>query len=79
VVGAHFLPLARVFAAPIFVRLALALVLVVVVGGLLVLARGGDWRPWTGVAAGFAVLWFSGSAATRASRPTPGATTPIGR
>ena len=64
-VGAHFLPLARVFTARVFVHLAVTLVVVGVAGALLVLFLDATWRPWIGVVAGLAVLWFSGPGVPR--------------
>lgn len=65
VVGAHFLPMARGFAAPVFTRLGLILVGVGVLGGLATaLSRAestGHALAFTGTAAGFAILACSAS------------------
>jgi hypothetical protein len=68
VVGAHFLPMGRVFTAPVFLSLGLTLVGIGVLGGLLALAHTNAWVPWTGIAAGLAVLAASASGARASHR-----------
>lgn len=60
VLGVHFVPFARAFAAPVFAVLGWALVGVAVVGALVTLATGdGDAAPATASVAGFVLLGFS--------------------
>lgn len=56
VVGAHFVPFASAFAAPVFRLLGLALVAIGAVGAVAALAGAGDAPEATGVAAGSALL-----------------------
>jgi gamma-glutamylcyclotransferase (GGCT)/AIG2-like uncharacterized protein YtfP len=58
-VGLHFLPFARAFRAGIFAALAWTLIAIAVVGGVLTVLVDPRASPWTGVAAGFALLAFS--------------------
>lgn len=64
VVGAHFLPMARAFRAPVLRAVGLALGAVAVLGAVLVLALGPGWPvSATAVAAGFTLLaaaWSGG-------------------
>jgi hypothetical protein len=69
VVGAHFLPMARAFRAPVFRALGLGLVLVALVGGVLTLLDGAGWASATGVAAGFALLAAAASGVVRRRQP----------
>jgi hypothetical protein len=69
VVGAHFLPMARAFRAPVFRALGLGLVLVALVGGVLTLLDGTGWASATGVAAGFALLAAAASGVVRRRQP----------
>lgn len=60
VLGVHFVPFARAFAAPVFALLGWALVAVAVVGGVVTLATGdADVAPATATVAGFVLLAFS--------------------
>lgn len=60
VVGAHFLPFARAFSLPVFLWLSLSLVIVAVVGAVPALAFDSAVAAgWTGVVAGFVLLFFS--------------------
>ncbi|MBC9731749.1 hypothetical protein [Nocardioides marmotae] len=59
VVGLHFWPFARVFAAPVFARLAAALVLVALAGATGVVAGLTGAPAAIGVAAGFVLLTAS--------------------
>jgi membrane protein implicated in regulation of membrane protease activity len=65
VVGAHFLPFARAFGAAVFTGLGWMMVAIAAAGGLAVLLLGPHASAWTGVAAGFALLAFSGAALWR--------------
>jgi hypothetical protein len=58
VVGAHFLPFARTFEAPVFAPLAWTLIGLAVVGGALTLALDARVAAWTAVLAGVALLAF---------------------
>ncbi|MFY0407451.1 DUF6609 family protein [Solicola sp. PLA-1-18] len=60
-VGLHFVPFARAFGQPLFLRLAAALVLVAVVGALAELAGVPDAVPWVAVVAGAVLLASSAS------------------
>ncbi|GAB2917008.1 hypothetical protein GCM10027280_00010 [Micromonospora polyrhachis] len=68
-VGAHFLPFANAFAAPVFARLGWTMIGLAVVGSIVSLVVTEAAAPWTGVLAGFALLAFSSAGAQRA-RPT---------
>lgn len=73
VVGAHFLPFARAFQLPIFRWLSASLILVSVIGAVPTLASNSATAAgWTGVAAGFVLLFFSaaGPRLTRTTRLT---------
>lgn len=60
VVGAHFLPFAHAFGLPIFRWLSATLVLTAVIGAIPALAcNSATAAGWTGVAAGFVLLFFS--------------------
>jgi hypothetical protein len=82
VVGAHFLPFASAFEAPVFRSLAWTLLAVAVVGAAATLLIGKDAAPATAVVAGFVLLGFaalgarSGGAGIRSLRAegdrTPG-------
>lgn len=75
VVGAHFLPFARAFELPVFGWLALSLIVVAALGaGLSLTFDPAAAAGWTGVAAGFVLLFF----AAVGPRLTRGATTPAG-
>jgi cytochrome b561 len=65
VVGAHFLPFAKTFHAPVFARLGWTMIAIAVVGGLGVAVTDAA-AAGAGVAAGFAMLGFS---ATGSQRP----------
>ncbi|WP_051393031.1 hypothetical protein [Glycomyces arizonensis] len=58
VVGAHFLPFAKAFDAPVFAPLAWTLVGIAVVGGALTLALDEQAAAWTAVLAGAALLAY---------------------
>lgn len=66
VVGAHFVPFASAFSAPVFTTLGLALVAVGLLGGVGVLAGVADAQRWCGVVAGAVLL---GAAAWGVARP----------
>lgn len=59
VLGVHFLPFAKAFAAPLFAWLGVALIGVAVVGGVLTVAVDAQARGWMAVVAGFVLLAFS--------------------
>ncbi|HEU5127658.1 MAG TPA: hypothetical protein VFU12_06685 [Glycomyces sp.] len=59
VVGAHFLPFAKAFEAPVFTPLAWVLIAIAVVGGALALALDVRAESWAAVLAGAALLCFS--------------------
>ena len=59
VLGAHFIPFARAFRAPIFAWLGLAVVALGVAGALAVLLVDARAVVWLAVAAGFVLLGFS--------------------
>lgn len=60
VVGAHFLPFAQAFGLPVFRWLSASMVLVAVIGAVSALAFDSTIAAaWTGVAAGFVLLFFS--------------------
>ncbi len=64
VVGAHFLPFAAAFDAPVFRSLSLALLVVAGAGAGATLLIGGDAARATGVVAGFVLLAFAARGAT---------------
>lgn len=68
VVGAHFVPFARAFSAPVFLMLGWALVVIGISGGAAVLAGLADAESWCGVTAGFVLL---AAACWGAVRPAP--------
>ncbi|MEO6881275.1 MAG: hypothetical protein ABI181_10075 [Mycobacteriaceae bacterium] len=88
VVGAHFLPFAHAFHLPVFRLLAASLVVVAIIGAVPTLTSNSEAAAgWTGVAAGFVLLFFSaagphlsrssaarsaGSVSTTASEAPPG-------
>lgn len=75
VVGAHFLPMARAFEAPLLLRLGVTLVALGLLGGLLALLLGPGVSPWVGVITGLVLLAFSASGAAdgrRAAAAQPG-------
>lgn len=75
VVGAHFLPFAHAFGLPIFRWLSASMVLVAVIGAIPALASNSATAAgWTGVVAGFVLLFFS-AAGPRLARGTT--TSPI--
>ncbi|GAA2285810.1 hypothetical protein GCM10009853_046020 [Glycomyces scopariae] len=59
IVGAHFLPFARAFDAPVFTQLGWALIGLAVVGGAVTLATSGVAAAGTAVLAGVVLLLFS--------------------
>lgn len=59
VVGAHFLPFAAAFRAPIFRAMAWTLVVIALAGGLATVLVDPVASPSTGVLAGLALLAFS--------------------
>lgn len=60
VVGAHFLPFANAFHLPVFRWLSASLVVVALIGAVPTLATNSATAAgWTGVAAGFVLLFFS--------------------
>ncbi|WP_155375063.1 V-type ATP synthase subunit I domain-containing protein [Catellatospora vulcania] len=59
VVGAHFLPFAGAFRAPVFARLGWVMIGLAIVGGVLALTVTEAASPWTGVLGGVALLGFS--------------------
>ena len=59
VLGAHFLPFARAFRAPIFAQLGLALIALAVAGAVVALLVDARAVTWLAVAAGFVLLGFS--------------------
>jgi hypothetical protein len=59
VLGAHFLPFARAFRAPIFAQLGLALVALAVAGAVVALLVDARAAVWLAIAAGFVLLGFS--------------------
>lgn len=63
VVGAHFLPFAKAFDAPVFTPLAWTLIGLAVIGGALTLALAVQAAAWTAVLAGAALLGFSAAGA----------------
>lgn len=69
-VGAHFLPFAHAFHLPVFRWLAGSMVVVAVVGAVPTLASDSATAAgWTGVGAGFVLLFFS-AAGPRLTRTT---------
>jgi hypothetical protein len=68
VVGAHFLPFARIFHAPLFVRLAWTLIALAAAGALATLLISTTFAPIAAVLAGVALLGFAVGASL--SRPT---------
>jgi len=70
VVGAHFLPFAHAFGLPIFRWLSASMVLASVIGAIPALASNSATAAgWTGVVAGFVLLFFS-AAGPRLARAT---------
>ncbi|WP_191842074.1 hypothetical protein [Catellatospora chokoriensis] len=67
-VGAHFLPFAAAFRAPVFGRLGWTMIALAVVGGVLALTVTEAASPWTGVLGGLALLGFS-AAGSQQARP----------
>ena len=65
VVGAHFLPFANAFGAPVFARLGWTMVGLAAVGSAVSLAVTEAAAPWAGVLAGLALLGFSSAGARR--------------
>ncbi|WP_157631619.1 hypothetical protein [Catelliglobosispora koreensis] len=59
VVGAHFLPFAKAFAAPVFTWLSLTMMGLAVVGTVLALTVDPVAAKWTAVATGLTLLLFS--------------------
>ncbi|WP_051325269.1 hypothetical protein [Glycomyces tenuis] len=59
VVGAHFLPFAKTFEAPVFTSVAWTLIGLAVIGGALTLAVDAQAAAWAAVLAGVALLFFS--------------------
>ena len=80
VVGAHFLPFASAFEAPVFRSLAWTMLAVAVVGTAVTLLVGKDAAPATAVVAGFVLLGFAahgartGGAGIRSRSPGGGRT-----
>lgn len=68
VVGAHFLPFAKTFEAPVFAPLAWVLIALAVVGGALALALDVQAESWAAVLAGAALLFFSALGANTRGR-----------
>ena len=68
-VGAHFLPFANAFEAPVFARLGWTMIGLAIVGAAVSVAATEAAAPWTGVLAGFALLGFSSAGAQR-TKPT---------
>ena len=67
VVGAHFVPFAQAFGAPLFARLGFALAAVALVGAVACVAVDGpEPGRWAAVLAGFVLLGFSGYPARHA-------------
>lgn len=67
-VGAHFLPFAGAFKAPVFARLGWTMIGLAVAGGVLALTVTPAASPWTGVLGGLALLGFS-AAGSQQARP----------
>lgn len=59
VLGAHFLPFARAFRAPIFARMGLMLIALAVAGAVVTLLVNPQASVWVAIAAGFVLLSFS--------------------
>ena len=68
VVGAHFLPFASAFEAPVFRPLALILITVAVLGVPFTLTWGKAAADTMAVVAGFALLWFAAQGARDEAR-----------
>jgi len=68
VVGAHFLPFAKAFEAPVFAPLAWTLMALAVLGGTLTLALAVQAAAWAAVLAGAALLGFSALGARTGGR-----------
>ncbi|MFC7246156.1 hypothetical protein ACFQO7_27090 [Catellatospora aurea] len=66
VVGAHFLPFASAFDAPVFARLGWTMIGLAVAGGVLALTVTQAASAWTGVLAGVALLGFSAAGSLQA-------------
>ncbi|MDN4174820.1 hypothetical protein QWY28_17795 [Nocardioides sp. SOB77] len=77
VVGVHFWPFARAFAAPLFTGLAGALVVVALAGAAAVSADLAHAAPATGVAAGFVLLAAALAGEVTAHRGTAPADDPV--
>lgn len=78
VVGAHFLPFASAFAAPVFHHLSWTLPGVAGLGAMLTLTVDDLAASWTAVAAGFVLIGAGASGARAAHRLNP-ATAPMHR
>ncbi|MDO9379660.1 MAG: hypothetical protein Q7T56_12500 [Nocardioidaceae bacterium] len=74
-VGLHFVPFARAFGQPMFLRLAAALVSVAVAGTLAELAGVPDAVPWSAVLAGVVLLVSSASPGRPVEPPAAAADT----
>ncbi|MGH8879028.1 MAG: hypothetical protein ACRD0P_17085 [Stackebrandtia sp.] len=59
VVGVHFLPFARAFAAPVFAVLSRVLIGLAMLGAVLTVAVSAVFAAWTAVLAGVVLLGFS--------------------
>ncbi|MDI1462638.1 hypothetical protein QEZ54_16820 [Catellatospora sp. KI3] len=65
-VGAHFLPFAGAFHAPVFARLGWTMIGLAVAGGVLALTVDDAASAWTGVLAGICLLAFSAAGSQQA-------------
>jgi hypothetical protein len=71
VVGAHFLPFAQAFQLPIFRWLSLSMIAISLLGAVPTLASDSATAAgWTGVAAGFILLFFSAAGPRLTRRPS---------
>lgn len=71
VVGGHFWPFAQAFKLPVFVWLSASLVLVAIIGAIATLPSDSSTAAgWTGISAGFVLLFFSAVGPAWSRTPT---------
>ena len=72
VVGVHFLPFAQAFHLPVFRWLSASLVMISIIGAVPALAsNSGTAAGWTGIGAGFLLMFFSAIGPRLSRQTTP--------